>query len=171
MIKFAVNLITFIVRNKNLKDALSNKPPDRTGEIPVCERGITFKDMTYQEQLKSPKWQKKRLEILERDEYTCQNCGETENELHVHHLFYLRNLKIYEYPDKFYITLCKDCHEKIHDETEMLYKEIVNHLHEISVNYIESYLKALKVSIHINDYYIVAFNSVSDLYNGEDLSI
>lgn len=124
--------------------------------------------MTYQEQLKSPKWQKKRLEILNRDEFTCQNCGETDSELHVHHLFYLRNIKVYDYPDKFYITLCKGCHENIHNETELVYREIVNHLHELSVHHIDTYIKALKVAVHISGYHLGAFYKISDSYNGKD---
>jgi 5-methylcytosine-specific restriction endonuclease McrA len=32
---------------------------------------------TYSELLKSPKWQKKRLEIMSRDKFTCKKCGDT----------------------------------------------------------------------------------------------
>ena len=31
--------------------------------------------MTYQEKLQLPEWQKKRIEILERDNYSCKKCG------------------------------------------------------------------------------------------------
>lgn len=31
-------------------------------------------DMTYSQKLRDPRWQKKRLEILERDSFTCQHC-------------------------------------------------------------------------------------------------
>lgn len=46
---------------------------------------------TYSEKLKSPKWQKKRLEILQRDEFTCQHFNDKENTLHVHHIAYSGN--------------------------------------------------------------------------------
>lgn len=67
--------------------------------------------MNYPEQLKSPRWQKKRLEILDRDGFTCQHCGDTKTELHIHHLKYSK------YPwevenDKLQ-TLCKHCHKGI----------------------------------------------------------
>jgi len=71
--------------------------------------------MTYQDQLKSPKWQKKRLEILERDNFTCQICGNKNDELHVHHIFYTRNTKLWDYENYALITLCGNCHEWIHD--------------------------------------------------------
>ena len=47
--------------------------------------------MTYWEKLKSPEWQKKRLEIMHRDNFMCVCCLSTENELHVHHHYYKAN--------------------------------------------------------------------------------
>ena len=47
---------------------------------------------TYQEKLKHPKWQKKRLEILQRDEFKCVHCLDGESTLHVHHNMYLGNI-------------------------------------------------------------------------------
>ena len=64
---------------------------------------------TYPEKLKSPKWQKKRLEVLNRDNFTCQHCGDTETELHVHHLKYSR--EPHEAPLEDLATLCKICHK------------------------------------------------------------
>lgn len=66
---------------------------------------------TYSEKLRDPRWQKKRLEILSRDEFTCRNCGDTETTLHVHHKYYERNLEPWEYPEEALITLCEICHE------------------------------------------------------------
>ena len=68
----------------------------------------------YSELLKSPKWQKKRLEILERDEFKCQACGEKEKTLHVHHVIYDNSLKPWEYSNWKLITLCEDCHKLLH---------------------------------------------------------
>lgn len=64
--------------------------------------------MNYSEKLKSPKWQKKRLEVLSRDNFTCCKCGDTETELHVHHLKYTK--EPYDAPNEDLETLCKDCH-------------------------------------------------------------
>ncbi len=79
-----------------------------------------FKVMTYQEQLKSPKWQKKRLEILERDNFTCSYCGSTEKQLHVHHGYYDKNVKLWDYEDETMHTLCYYCHNLSHEYLEQL---------------------------------------------------
>lgn len=68
--------------------------------------------MTYFEKLKSPHWQKKRLEILNRDQFTCQQCGEKESPLHVHHKNYVFGKDPWDYPNDNLITLCKSCHSK-----------------------------------------------------------
>lgn len=65
----------------------------------------------YSEKLKDPRWQKKRLEIFQRDEWKCQLCGDTESTLVVHHRDYLRGKDPWDYPDLLLVTLCEDCHE------------------------------------------------------------
>jgi 5-methylcytosine-specific restriction endonuclease McrA len=72
--------------------------------------------MNYSEQIKSPKWQKKRLEVLKRDQFRCLMCGDSETELHVHHLYYDRDLKVHEYDMEAYVSLCKPCHAIAHKE-------------------------------------------------------
>lgn len=72
--------------------------------------------MKYAEQIKSPKWQKKRLEILKRDEFTCQECGNKELTLHVHHKHYNKGAKIWEYENWELTTLCEICHNIQHNE-------------------------------------------------------
>ena len=67
---------------------------------------------TYKEKLRSPKWQKKRLEILNRDKFTCIRCGDKETELHVNHLKYIG--EPHEAPNEYLETLCKHCHLLYH---------------------------------------------------------
>jgi 5-methylcytosine-specific restriction endonuclease McrA len=67
--------------------------------------------MTYSEKLRSPLWQKKRLKILERDEWRCCSCFSTEKNLQVHHILYKKR-DPWDYPDYLYQTLCDDCHDK-----------------------------------------------------------
>lgn len=71
--------------------------------------------MNYIEQFKSPLWQKKRLEILNRDNFTCQNCKSKDKQLHVHHYLYEKYNKIWEYEDDYLITLCDKCHMEWHE--------------------------------------------------------
>lgn len=66
--------------------------------------------MTYAEKLKDPRWQKKRLEILNRDGWSCQFCGNTKSTLHVHHKAYQGN-NPWETDDDLLEVLCEDCHD------------------------------------------------------------
>lgn len=68
--------------------------------------------MTYAEKLKDPRWQKKRLQILERDNWECQECAEKEKTLHVHHKNYYSGKDPWECNDNNLITLCETCHTK-----------------------------------------------------------
>lgn len=66
----------------------------------------------YAEKLKDPRWQKRRLEILQRDDFACRDCEATDKTLHVHHCLYRQNLNPWEYRDDELRTLCEDCHQK-----------------------------------------------------------
>ena len=70
--------------------------------------------MNYKDQLEHPKWQKKRLHILDRDDWQCQCCFDRDLMLTVHHKVYDKSLMAWEYPDKDYITLSKLCHDDLH---------------------------------------------------------
>lgn len=69
--------------------------------------------MTYKEKLLDPRWQKKRLEVLDRDNFTCQDCLSTQKTLHVHHLDYVGGIEPWDYPDHYLLTLCVDCHQTV----------------------------------------------------------
>lgn len=82
--------------------------------------------LTYAEMLKDPRWQKRKTEILNRDKFTCQLCGDTTNTLHVHHLKYLKGHKPWEYNGEDLITLCEECHNKTHEEINKQIMSFVN---------------------------------------------
>lgn len=65
----------------------------------------------YLSLLKDPRWQKKRLEIMQRDNFTCQHCGCRDKTLHVHHLTYDKCKKPWEYNNSNLLTLCESCHK------------------------------------------------------------
>ncbi len=69
---------------------------------------------TYSDKLDHPKWQKRRLEVLEYARWRCQLCGDTETQLHCHHSYYQRNFEPWEYPEGSIIALCKNCHGIFH---------------------------------------------------------
>lgn len=76
--------------------------------------------MTYSEKLKHPKWQKKRLRILERDGFECCNCGDRNSTLEIHHHQYKGwNTNPWDYDDEHLQTLCSKCHRKITDDLKV----------------------------------------------------
>lgn len=72
---------------------------------------------SYSDKLKDPRWQRKRLEVLQRANWTCECCERNleegnDAELHVHHRWYNYGKEPWEYPDECFSALCKPCHEK-----------------------------------------------------------
>lgn len=75
--------------------------------------------MTYSQKLRDPRWQKKRLEILQRDNWRCVLCGDDKHNLQVHHCVY-RRIEPWEYPDYLYQTLCESCHSHRQELTDKI---------------------------------------------------
>ena len=72
----------------------------------------------YAQIRKDPKWQKKRLQIMERDEFKCVECEDSESTLNVHHAYYVSGRKPWKYPGWSLKTLCENCHKAAHDQEE-----------------------------------------------------
>lgn len=66
----------------------------------------------YLAKLRDPRWQKKRLQIMQRDEFTCQKCFDSTTTLNVHHNFYQKNTEPWDYPDFALVTFCAECHKE-----------------------------------------------------------
>ena len=75
--------------------------------------------MNYREQYKDPRWQKKRLEVLDGDGFACRNCGDSTSPLHVHHIFYISGRSVWEYDERSLMTLCEDCHKSAHEKQDL----------------------------------------------------
>jgi 5-methylcytosine-specific restriction endonuclease McrA len=82
--------------------------------------------MKYSEKLKDPRWQKKRLEIFERDNFACQLCGDSESTLVVHHFKY--EGEPWEIDNKYLITYCESCHESEHIDKKLYLSKINKYL-------------------------------------------
>lgn len=76
---------------------------------------------SYKDQIKDGNWQRRRLEIFNRDNFSCQaaDCDKTNNQLEVHHVDYWPGKKIWEYPNDMLVTLCSKCHGKEQGRTEL----------------------------------------------------
>lgn len=58
-----------------------------------------------------PRWQKLRLETMQRDGWKCVACRRTDRPLHVHHKRYRG--RVWESPPQDLQTLCEDCHSDL----------------------------------------------------------
>ena len=97
--------------------------------------------ISYKEQLADSRWLKKKNEILERDNYTCQKCGATSH-LNVHHTYYEQNKLAWEYPNESLVTLCDNCHSVEHFVVKPFIGEVyTDYSHE---------LPTIGVCYHIN---------------------
>lgn len=101
--------------------------------------------MTYADKLRDPRWQKKRLKILERDDWTCQWCGDSKKTLHIHHTKYLK--EPWDVEDEFLITVCETCHKsedkELRKEVEQLIIERLRLLPLTEVNCISNNLRVV----------------------------
>ena len=70
----------------------------------------------YSEQLTDPRWQKMRLEVMERDGFACLACGDADSTLHVHHCYYVSGRHPWEYPKGSLLTFGKDCHATVNQQ-------------------------------------------------------
>lgn len=73
--------------------------------------------MKYSEKFKDPRWQRKRLEVLKRDDFTCLACRSTKKQLHVHHCYYVSQRDPWDYSTSSLLTLCEECHEWVNYQT------------------------------------------------------
>lgn len=68
----------------------------------------------------SGKWKAKRKKILRRDGYMCQYCrrfGKRVDAVTVHHIYPAEKYPQYIWCDWNLISLCGQCHDKMHDRT------------------------------------------------------
>jgi len=120
---------------------------------------------SYYEKLRSPDWQRKRLEIMKRDNFTCVSCGNKEKTLNVHHKTYRKNADPWDYPDENFITYCEDCHCSIHEEKDFLM---------MNVNTVKKLVTIANIACFCTDEQIDAMRAltaIGALKKGENLEI
>lgn len=104
----------------------------------------------YREKLLDPRWQKKRLEVLERCHWSCRHCNSKDKTLHVHHAYYLPNRDPWDYPDKDLSALCEDCH-KTQTQFNAVLLETVGPLHPSLFQSVLAFATGVLVSSCIKD--------------------
>ena len=74
---------------------------------------IAFRFRSPKTSIKYPdNWDELRERVYKRDEYRCQNCGISNVKLHCHHIVPLNKGGTNNLSNL--ITLCEDCHAKVH---------------------------------------------------------
>ena len=71
------------------------------------------KNSEYSQKLRDPRWQKKRLEVMDKANWKCERCKASDKELQVHHGMYEYGLEPWEYDHHVLWCLCRDCHEEV----------------------------------------------------------
>lgn len=89
---------------------------------------LKSKNKPYSEKLKDPRWQKKRLEVMERDDWSCQNCFDNMTTLSVHHIRYIPGRDPWDYPEKLLVTLCDNCHKYEYENRIIHENELLEHI-------------------------------------------
>lgn len=86
----------------------------------------------YSERLKDPRWQRKRLEIMQRSDFKCEHCGSSISTLNVHHGYYRRGAMPWEYDNDVLHCLCENCHDAIERLKEAAHRAIARmSMHEM----------------------------------------
>jgi cytochrome c553 len=99
----------------------------------------------YIEKLKDPRWQKKRLEVLQRDNWACQKCFNNESTLNVHHRRYLPDREPWDYPSEILITLCDECHEF---EKEDMETQCISLIEQLQDKFLSEDINELAIGFH-----------------------
>ena len=98
---------------------------------------------TYSDLLKDPKWISLSAR-LRRERPHCQLCGKSDEEVvtQVHHGFYNRDLKPWEYPEESLWVICKECHPAM-DRARREVAVIYGHINPARLVYAIKMLKLL----------------------------
>lgn len=84
----------------------------------------------YDQELKNPRWQKRRLEKMQQAGWKCEICGDDKEELNVHHPEY-NGRQAWEYTLSDLECLCKTCHSITHMDPD----KVKAHAKRLCVNY------------------------------------
>lgn len=106
-------------RRKLSESHMGNKPP-HTGKPLLCMRGVnnpnwkggsSGENATICGRIEYKLWRKS---VFERDDYTCQKCGERGGKLRAHHIFSKNHYKQLRIVQENGITFCESCHRNFH---------------------------------------------------------
>lgn len=76
---------------------------------------MSYTKSDYSKKLLDPRWQKLRLEVMQSNDFHCEQCMDGESTLHVHHKAYFKDHEPWDYLPRQLAVLCDECHESLHD--------------------------------------------------------
>lgn len=106
----AVYTVAKSVKDKSFRDYLALMLNNHSYYVDV----IPYEEPEKRNERLSKEYDHWRMAVFKRDRFCCKNCGTTQKPLNAHH-----KQPWAKYPDLRYdinngITLCEDCHKKIH---------------------------------------------------------
>jgi len=119
---------------------MKRQPPRLTS---VSAADVQRRREAYLKKFKDPRWQKMRLDVMNRDEFACQLCFDSKSTLNVHHRYYDFGKDPWEYPLEALVTLCESCHES---ETESRPEEERLLLRSLRYHFFSAELSCLSVA-------------------------
>jgi hypothetical protein len=102
----------------------------------------------YWELLRDPRWQKRRLEIMQLAEFRCEFCQEESKTLNVHHRIYRKGANPWDYSDNELQCLCEDCHKIQHEWMSRL-NEAVAELDSGRLEELVGYAEGMTAADHV----------------------
>jgi Zn finger protein HypA/HybF involved in hydrogenase expression len=73
--------------------------------------GMENEMTTYAEKLRDPRWQRLRLEVMQRAKFKCENCWDSETNLQIHHPAYKIGANPWDYDKSELLCYCEECHK------------------------------------------------------------
>lgn len=86
-----------------------------------------IRDIKYVDLLNTYEWSRKRIEILIRDNFKCQECNIYHERLEVHHNYYITDKLPWDIRNEALVTLCREHHQNRHNNKSIpVYKLMHN---------------------------------------------
>jgi len=128
----------------------------------LCLRGEPFTPMTYSDKLRDPRWQRKRLEIMQRDGFACRDCGDDSATLHVHHCLYRKDAEPWENDASELRTLCAKCHEErpwVEKDAVERFKKLMAKMDQEAIQNLRFEIKEIADDVDSKDICVTAIES------------
>jgi 5-methylcytosine-specific restriction endonuclease McrA len=118
----------------------------------------------FWQKYKDPRWQKRRLEIMEKAGWECERCGSKDDTLNVHHKLYRRGADPWDYSDHELQCMCEGCHGRTHDIHEWLKTQMAR-LNETQLLCVLGYMIGMELFSSRSPEKPNEFESAKDLFD------